>query len=159
LLLTSEHVSADARDLEVVGDIEELAKRRLVAAREPLRERLVEPSQLRDLTEHDDVGSLPDVDLGSGHERKAGGMEDSTLAQICSLEMLVDLPVLPRVKVLGQRNRMQARSVSASHHAGDDMWIEREVLRDVRVRVGVDPLQCCSSRRCCPPPSTVIHIA
>src|SRR5262249_42646178 len=137
LLLTSEHVSADACDLEIVSDVEELAQRRLVAAREPLRERLVEPSQLRDLTEHDDVGPLPDVDLCSRHEREAVGMKDSTLARICSLEMLVDLPVLPRVKVLGQRNRMQARSVSASHHAGDDMWIERKVLGDVRVRVGV----------------------
>src|SRR5215470_17771842 len=72
-LLPAEHVRADAHDVEIVGHVQELAKRWLVAGREALRKGAVESPQLIDFTQHDHVGAFGDVDFTPRNEREAFG--------------------------------------------------------------------------------------
>jgi len=59
LLTAPEHVRADARDVEILGDVEKLPEERLVAFGQGRREGVVEPPQLADLAEDDHVSALP----------------------------------------------------------------------------------------------------
>ena len=141
LLLRTEHVRADSRDVEVFADIEELAQGRLVAVRQPLGKRTIEPAQLGDLTEDDDVRTLADVDLGSRNQREAPGPEDAALDRIRALELLVDGPEIRPVEMLGEGETVEPDPSGHAHHALYRPRVELEVLGHLRVRVGIDPLQ------------------
>src|SRR5262249_62176452 len=65
LFRAAKHVRTDAREIEVVRDVEKFAQRRLVAVRQLFGKRGVQPSQLGELREHDHVGLLTNVDLGA----------------------------------------------------------------------------------------------
>src|SRR5262249_9284624 len=141
LLLGTEHVRADPRDVEVCTDVEELAQGRLVAVRQDFGEGAVEPAKLGDVAQDDDVRALADVDLGARNQRDVAGPEHAALGGIRALEMLVNRPEVGRVEMLGEREAVESHPAGHTYHALHGPRVELEMLRHLRVRVGIDPLQ------------------
>jgi len=85
--------------------------------------------------------ALANVDLGSWDEGEAVGPEHSPLHRIDVDQALVDRPEVLAVEVLGQGQPVEAHALAHPNHTGDRAGIEREVLGDLGVGMGVHSLQ------------------
>src|SRR5262249_54604689 len=116
--------------------------------------------KLGDVAQDDDVRALADVDLGAGNQGEVAGPEHAALGGIRALEMLVNRPEVRRVEMFRERETVESHPAGHTYHALHRSRVELEMLRHLRVRVGIDPLQTVrllSEIR--PQSSTTIHSA